>query len=83
MLAYDQGVMDEEARRALAQQALPAMEEAGDTLGIALAHRVLGETALWGGDYAQATRSLAEDLARTRSLGDAVGVAVALRNLGD
>ncbi len=82
-LAYFPGVVDRDTRWALAEQALPALEEAGDLLGIAIAHRVLGSVALWRGDYLRAIRSFGEDLARTRALGDAVGAATALRDLGD
>ena len=50
---------------------------------IAVASRTLGWMALHEGDYARAKRLFDEALARTRALGDTVGILIGLNNLAE
>jgi uncharacterized protein HemY len=82
LMAYYPGPYDDGRRQRLAERVLALAQHRGWSLGIALAHRILGDLALRRGDYAAARRAFAEDLARTRALKDTFGVIGALSHLG-
>ena len=64
-------------------ESLPLLQEIGDTLGVALIHRALGQMAMHLGHYEVAKSAFEVGLTATRELGDKVGIATELSNLGD
>ncbi|MCA9878141.1 MAG: tetratricopeptide repeat protein [Thermomicrobiales bacterium] len=80
VIAREQG--DYAAAAALGEDALALFRELGDTLGIALTARLLGDTASDVGDYARAAAMLEEGLALFRALGDASSTSNMLNDLG-
>jgi tetratricopeptide (TPR) repeat protein len=69
--------------RTEAEESLRLLQEVGDPLEIAIVQRILGQIALYERNYGCARAAFTVDLATTRALGDTIGIAVGLTNLGD